>query len=916
MAEPTNITNQLLARFEAKSRETPPPVAATPSAALPDDERQRQSYLQAAAVLHVFQAETLLPLDPALKHPKPRLLLFDDIVYASGELFEGRFTLLPAVRREALKRLVTRQAMQQALLANPGHTMTPLQQMWEGWLSGGSLPIPESLGYHDLTCYYQIITWLDGSQPGLPDATALLALLRRKSVLAGFEHLVTNHFTGREAELALLSKYVGIRLPESKSPGLISSTINALLSTDPKPVLALYGPGGIGKSALAGRLLWLYAQDSAQQRVPFAYLAFDQPTLRIENPFTLLVEAAAQLELQFPEQVAAFSQFNDRVRDYRDRKGALQDRTSNFSSRDLRLNESQSAELDLFAQFAGLLQEITQQPGIAAIKSPPVLLVLDTFEEVQYRDRESLASFWRMLKYIKERYPQLKVIITGRAPVSETGIDAGFVEERALAELSPTDRVTLLRELGVTDTVVAESVAKQVGGNPLSLRLAANVITSNAGAADNRGIKDLSTRKWLFFQVDERVIQGQLYKRILDHIHDPHVRILAHPGMVLRVTSPDIILRVLAPVCGIAISTIEEATRLFEELKREHALVRTGDNDTLEYRPEIRQAMVKLLQQDKYDEVRNLHRAAIAYYTPQEGLAARGEELFHRLALGEDNFADLDLRWMPGIEQSISHNLEEYPDRVQVWLASRMSFEVPRSVFLNADTADWERNITRKVKRAMTENYLPDALQLLHERGERSSNSPLFALEAKTYLLMGDIKAAEAVLSRGIDVVAGSTNRGRLAELFWLQAQVALLGSDTLRADSLLEQAGVAVAGAGNPLAPAHILCHRMLLRELYPGAYPVTGAVLRGQLNDYCGRITESIAYSASFVIGLIISQLGAEYPQTVERLALFVTPGYPPSPDILTTENLCGLEEYRESWEEAEDNYGANPNSMAALL
>ncbi|WP_217602378.1 ATP-binding protein [Chitinophaga sp. GbtcB8] len=881
-----DITARIIAKYTSKRDERQQKETTK-------DDQLLWAYLQAAAVLHCFACDSLQPLNSTVTHPHPRVLLYDYVVPAAGGLSEGLFTLKPATRQEALRKFTSRTAMQAALQANPDRLITDVQKLWENYLSTGTIPPPEKMGYKQLNCLCQVLTWLGGMDDSLPSQADVLQLLHRKSVLASFEHLVISNFTGRKKELRTLNQHIGNA----------STSILDWFSSKKKPILAIHGPGGIGKSALVGRLLWENFQGDNKKKIPFAYLAFDQPNLRIETPFTILVEVAAQLALQLPELAAVFIQFNDVVRDYRDGQGAINNRGDISATRTIRLNAYRSADETLYSEFASLLDIISKQNNP---KSPlPVLIVLDTFEEVQYRDRESLSAFWRMLGIIQREFSLLSIIIAGRTPIADLGIDKDVLQELPLERLDQADSITLLNALGVTDGTVAKAVAGQVGGNPLSLRLAANLITSDTGAAGTSGIKNLSTSNWMFFRLDEQIIQGQLYKRILDHIHNEEVRKLAHPGMVLRITSPEIILYVLAPVCKIAIESITEAEALFEALKREHALVTMGDAGTLVYRPEIRQSMIRLLKQDKYAEVRTLHNAAIAFYIGQETIEARAEEMYHRLALGENSYHELDQRWIKGIEQSIASNLEEYPDHVKVWLASRMALEVPRDIYANADIMDWERNITRKIKRALKELQFKWALELLGERKDRSEQSPLFALEAKVYMLIENNQRAWEVLEQGVEKVSGSTNRGRLAELFWLQSQVALLRKDPPTADEKLEQAAQAIAGAANPIPLIQILCHRLLIHDTHHLSNNNIIPALRFRLNAACERINESNAYTVPFVIELAIPLLGDEYPKTRKQLESFNIHGFKPTLDILTTENLRGLDEYRESWEQEEDNY-----------
>jgi hypothetical protein len=792
----SEVTKTLLDKYASRRASQPSIPAAV-------EDSQRRSYRLAAAVLHAFAPDSLLPLDSRYGHPRPQVVLFDELTRLVGGWSEGLYTLKPEMRRQALRELGSRERMWQALKANPERPRTSFQEMWEDYLRTGEIPAPEKLGYQQLTELHQLVSWMEGLDASLPDTAYVLDLARRKSVLSSFEHLVISNFTGRKKELSRLREHVGVLTPQANLK-YITRQLAQWATQKSRSILSIYGPGGIGRSALIGRFLWEHVQTVPETRISFAYLAFDQPTLRIETPFTLLVEATSQFELQHPELAENFEIFNTRVREYREIIGKLGDRQEVRATRGERIMEAQELNVTLYREFARLLKTI----GLRQVKNQkvyiPVLLVFDTFEEVQYRDLESLTEFWRMLDLIQNDYPHLRVLISGRAPVAGLGVRRQEVVEWQLTELALSDRVTLLHRLGVGDPAVAKAVAEQVGGNPLSLRLAANVLASDPQTATTKGIRDLTTTRWLLFQVDEQLIQGQLYRRILDQIHDENVRKLAHPGMVLRRVNPEVILEVLAPVCEIPISDYEEAQALFGELRREQGLVQSGEGDELIYRPEIRRAMIRLLEQDRYSQVRELHRAAIDYYARQDGLEARAEEFYHRLVLDEDDPREYGGRWEKGIEASLASSLEEYPDRAKAWLAIRINIEVPREVLLNVDTAEWERNTTRKVQRALSQLDTEHALSLLHERPQRTEESPLYALEAKAYLLRDEFKKASDVLERGIRRVSESTNRGRLAELFWLQSQVALLRKDAATADQMLERAEHAIENSDSSISCMH----------------------------------------------------------------------------------------------------------------
>ncbi len=893
----TDLTQKLMERMQSVAIPAPVPRLEKPQ----DD--ARWSFRMAAAVLHSFQPDSLRPLDSSFADLKCWRVFQEDMVPVAGGFSEGLFTLSLISRREALRRLGTRKAMQLALQANPHRVQTPLQLLFEEYVASETVPPADSMSYAELTRLASLVDWLGDLDPTLPDAASLQILLRQKSVLANFEHLVIENFVGRETEMALIRQHIGA-LPPTADDTIGRQQLQQWAALERTSILVIYGPGGIGKSALVGRLLWEHTQTRDWNRIPFAYLAFDQTSLLIESPYTLLLEMADQFDRQLPYIAKAAARFKERVSHYQQQRTALAERQKFQETREARLSNVQDLDNQLIESFVELLLHVTNRHSLNHVKYKiSALLVLDTFEEVQYRDRESLTGFWRMLDFLQSKATTMRIIICGRAPIGDTGFGNGMLREMPLTQLEPPDRVHLLTRLGVSNTMVAEAVARQVGGNPLSLRLAADVIRKDKDAADESGIKGL------LFRVDEQLIQGQLYTRILEHIHNEKVQQLAHPGMILRRVNPDIILNLLAPACRIEVESMDEAEQLFAELRREHGLVVMGEANTLMYRPEIRQAMIRLLKQDKFSIVRRLHQEAIYYYMSKKKaeLTERAEEMYHRLALGEDSRWTLDQRWMKGIEKSVAANQEEYSDEMLAWLASRMNLEVSRSVYQSANISEWERNITRKVRYALSELQTTQALTLLSERPERLADSPLYALEAKVYMLQKKLTRAWYVLEDGIQRVLESSNRGRLAELFWLQAQVALLRNEPEQADALLVKAEKAVEKAEDPTPLLHILCHRWMLRQYSLSASPPSKQELESRIDKVISAcsLEQQLGGLDSFVVALCWTIVIRNYGK--RKLPDWAGTAVNISEEMLTSENLRGLDLYRKPWEidDQDSNY-----------
>lgn len=876
-----DITQTFLEKYAAKNAgRTGAPISA--------DREQLQSYRKAASLLHCFKPDQLNPLEAKYKVDAPFSIIHEDLVYFSGHFGDGLYTLKQEIRNENLKDFASRKEMKEGLDVNPDRLITELQDMWEGYLDTGMLPPPTDLVYQQLINLYQIITWLEGIDSTLPEKNFLLAMIGRKSVLANFEHLVISNFTGRTKELETLRQH---------TTG----------SENKKPILAVFGPGGIGKSALVGKTLYEKAMAGETDRVPYVYLAFDQPSLRIEKPVTIFSECASQLELQYPALAGDISAFKGFILNYGTGKSEHSSRALTSESRSERILTYAVFDDDLTRAFAELLKLVARYVNSESKTKRNILITFDTFEEVQYRDRENLVPFGTMLTTLTSNVPSLRILIASRVPVSPSLNIPNFMDEIPLTELIMEDIILLLSRLGVKDTKTSMMIAERVGGNPLSLRLAARIVTDSENTSN---LDELIPKKWRIAQIDEQLIQGQLYKRVLNHIHNEDVRKLAHPGMVLRKVTAELILKVLAPVCQIKVSRLPQAKKLFDELQKEHALVQLGEFNTLKYRPEIREIMVKLLKQDKWEEVRLLHQGAISYYFKQEGPDARAEEMYHRLALGTDKPQTLNERWTSGIEQSTASSLSEYSDSMKAWLASKMSLEVPREVFQNASAEEWERNITRKVKRALLVLDTDGAFYLLRERTVRSTSSPLYALEAKALLLIGNTAGADTVIDKGIDNISKSNNRGRLAELYWLKSQIAVINVQSANSDLFLEQAQLAIQQEEHSITLVHILCQRLLLHQNFNTLQKEQHLQILEELNKRCLRLNKNQKSIPGFIISLAVQFLADAYPATVTRLEdyylkyKFRSQTDTEQSNMLKTENLRGLEKYRESWENDDDD------------
>ena len=337
--------------------------------------------------------------------------------------------------------------------------------------------------------------------------------------------------------------------------------------------------------------------------------------------------------------------------------------------------------------------------------------------------------------------------------------------------------------------------------------------------------------------------------------------------MVLRRLTPEIIREVLSPICEVRVPDLKAAQTLFDEVQKEHTLVKLEEDGSLHYRPEIRSPMLKLLAQDRPQQTRAIHEAALSYYERFETPEARAEELYHRLMLNQDSPLLL-LRWMDSSGSSIASSLDDLPPRAAAWLASRMSLNISKEIRQSAVTEEWERHAARSVRDATRYLDWKGALQILGERKDRSPGSPLYALEARAYLLAGDYQAAARNLDAGIASMPLNPNRGRFVELLWMRAAVASQLNQIVECDRCLEQAQRTADLISNPLCRIQIETERLVVRERWPQVPLSDPGPIREKLAGSLTGLDRALVDQQRGLVRNAIAFLGAAYPLTFRGL------------------------------------------------
>ena len=84
------------------------------------------------------------------------------------------------------------------------------------------------------------------------------------------------------------------------------------------------------------------------------------------------------------------------------------------------------------------------------------------------------------------------------------------------------------------------------------------------------------------------------------------------------------------------------------------------ERDVLVHRPDVRAVMLPQILRDPKVDATAVQLAAITYYSDRRDPAARTEELYHRLLLGQTS-EQLEPRWDPRAAEQLAAAVDELP---------------------------------------------------------------------------------------------------------------------------------------------------------------------------------------------------------------------------------------------------------------
>jgi hypothetical protein len=412
-------------------------------------------------------------------------------------------------------------------------------------------------------------------------------------------------------------------------------------------VFFIIARGGIGKTTLIAKFVLDHALNQAR-RFPFVYFDFDRATLHTRDPRQLLLEAARQVVLQFPDISTQVERLTNELRREIDRGAPL--------------------SVDSFDRFRETVRTITQ--GRRAF-----LVIFDTMEIVQY-DPRSLAAVLNFVTYVNGledplAFPELKIVASGRADVPELRTEQTLRSEKnrlELKALSWNDAVKMAQVVG-RDFLGTEwnlQWAALVAGKPddpeerrepLVIRVAVELIRAETKPEEREKLVHSIARDGENATED---FVGQLYeRRILEHVQDKEVRKLAWPGLVMRRITKEIIATTLAPICRIDPYNLDH---VFEALANEVWMVKEEEGGkVLRHRADLRARTLPLMRRRDLDKFMEVNNAALQYYGSRLLTAGdRAEWLYHRL-LGGESPDSVDRDWSDDVATPLAGASDDFP---------------------------------------------------------------------------------------------------------------------------------------------------------------------------------------------------------------------------------------------------------------
>lgn len=471
----------------------------------------------------------------------------------------------------------------------------------------------------DLLQASEISDWLrEASVPAeLPSAEligATLELRARDAELASLSEEVI----GRESELRAMTSFL-----RQAWRGRFGTAL---------PVLRLEGIGGIGKSTMAAHFVRHGLPEESGEPVVI-WIDYDKLRIHPDDLNSVMAELSRQFAWSLPDRAAAL----------REARAAMRPEQPGDPEGPIAYDEMETkAAVDtLSAALTGHHRATIDRP---------VLIVLDTFEQVE-RLPDQVANLLETLAKLQFRaLPRLALLVCGRAvfsrgfgttqvhsvllPFSGLSAAASYTLLTGPACLAPKDAK---RFLGAFDDLIDgedDTAFRSRVGLPMLLMLIGRLSQEGRIRLDSNDLVAIREA------ADGEMAAAYVYDRVLAQVPED-LRALAHPGLVLSEVSARLVAEVIWPVVHPDRPGLDEhqARDLLERLSRETWLVEPvigSDPPRFRHRTDLRRAMLTKMIADRTSglliRVLRLHRRAMDWHQREQRRSVGGERAQHRAA--------------------------------------------------------------------------------------------------------------------------------------------------------------------------------------------------------------------------------------------------------------------------------------------
>jgi hypothetical protein len=607
--------------------------------------------------------------------------------------------------------------------------------------------------------------------PNNLNTQAIQSELQRRQFFIPFEK-ITKNFAGRRKELDALSEYVDW-LPKKGLGNKVVGFFRNIISWYDKPPMLIHGIGGIGKSTLISKFIMEQNSQNNGKMLPFVYIDFDLPGFTLKEPLNILIESLRQLAIQFPNQNRIFEEICEIINQMTFNKYQT---PTNISYQ----TKYQSTTTSTRGFIYNSIEEVIQRYDYNLERiNTPILIVFDSFEEIQYRaSRDELNTFFTFIREVSEKIPRIRTVFAGRSEVTERLGDFEF-EKLPLTEFDEEASSVVLKKFGISDSSIFKRVFKYFGGNPLLLQLAADLIKK-----DESAIKDFEKIK------DKK--HEYLINRILGHIHNESVRKIAVPGMLLRGITPEIIKNVLAEPCGLGQIDDDKAKSIFDELHKEVALIsRSSDDGSIEFRQDLRIACEKMILEKYAKESEEIRAKAIEYYKNRKGENPEFEaEFYYHLFKKSEIPSEFNKKAYDRTNIYLESAIKEFPEKIQIRLSSFVSSRVAQTVVDNSSIVEFENYYLPQIKRTLNGelSFLKQLYKEINQRTERSedSNSQFPIYEALLCQRLNKLNESNTVIDNALKIYDSDKNRSSYIDCLFIKIQNWEYQSSYKKSDELL----------------------------------------------------------------------------------------------------------------------------------